>query len=141
MCFYNTWIFWEVMYHNYWDNNTNVYKWNSPLAAEPISFRIPNYKTCYHFLIFSYREGLCLGLFVWKQCSLYCINYYVCVVKEFPLTPWRSSCSTFWIGHVNEYPTMHSFGNPRHTQSIIAYMILTEYFWKFQWTIALWECC
>ena len=22
------------------------------------------------------------------------------------------------IGHVNEYPTMHYFGNPRHTQSI-----------------------
>ena len=24
------------------------------------------------------------------------------------------------------------FGNPRHTQAIIAYMILTDYFWKFQ---------
>ena len=36
------------------------------------------------------------------------------------------------IGHVSEYPTMHYFGNPRHTQSMIAYMILTEYFWKFQ---------
>ena len=39
------------------------------------------------------------------------------------------------IGHVNEYPTMHYFGNPRHTQSMIAYIILTEYFWKFQWKI------
>ena len=28
------------------------------------------------------------------------------------------------IGHVNEYPTMHYFGNPRHAQSMIAYMIL-----------------
>ena len=37
-----------------------------------------------------------------------------------------------FIGHVNEYPTMHYFGNPGHTQSMIAYMILTEYFWKFQ---------
>ena len=36
------------------------------------------------------------------------------------------------IGHVNEYPTMHYFGNPRHTKSMIAYIILTEYFWKFQ---------
>ena len=45
------------------------------------------------------------------------------------------------IGHVNEYPTMHYFGIPRHTQSMIAYKILTEYFWKFQWWIALWECC
>ena len=36
------------------------------------------------------------------------------------------------IGHVNEYPTMHCFGIPRHTQSMIAYKILTEYFWKFQ---------
>ena len=34
------------------------------------------------------------------------------------------------IGHVNEYPTMHYFGNPRHTQSMIAYKILTEFFWK-----------
>ena len=46
------------------------------------------------------------------------------------------------IGHVKEYPTMHFFGNPRHTQPMIAYiMILTEYFWKFQWKIALLECC
>ena len=46
------------------------------------------------------------------------------------------------IGHVNEYPnpTMYYFGNPRHTQSMTAYMILTEHFWKFQWKIALWEC-
>ena len=28
------------------------------------------------------------------------------------------------IGHVNGYPTMHYLGNPRHTQSMIAYMIL-----------------
>ena len=25
------------------------------------------------------------------------------------------------IGHVNEYPTMHYLGNPRHTQSMKAY--------------------
>ena len=30
------------------------------------------------------------------------------------------------IGHVYEYPVMHYFENPRHTQSMIAYMILTE---------------
>ena len=29
------------------------------------------------------------------------------------------------IGNVNEYPTMHHFGIPRHTQSIIAYVIFT----------------
>ena len=34
--------------------------------------------------------------------------------------------------NVNEYPTMHYFGNSRHTQTLIAYMILTEYLWKFQ---------
>ena len=45
------------------------------------------------------------------------------------------------IGHVNEYPTMHYFGIPRHCQSMIAYKILTEYFWKLQRKIALWECC
>ena len=31
------------------------------------------------------------------------------------------------IGHGNEYPTMHYFGNPGHTQSMIAYKILTKY--------------
>ena len=36
------------------------------------------------------------------------------------------------IEHVYEYPTMYDLGNPRHTQSMIAYMILSEYFWKFQ---------
>ena len=45
------------------------------------------------------------------------------------------------IGHVNEYPTMHYFGIPGHIQSMIAYNLLPEYFWKFQRNIALWECC
>mgnify|MGYP001801787920 CR=1 FL=1 len=36
------------------------------------------------------------------------------------------------IEHVNEYPTMHYFETPGHTQSMIAHMILTEYFWKVQ---------
>ena len=32
------------------------------------------------------------------------------------------------IGYVNKYPTMHYFGNPGHTQSMIAYiMIFTNY--------------
>ena len=39
------------------------------------------------------------------------------------------------IRHVNEYPTMQYFGIPRHTQSMIANMILTEKFWKFQWKL------
>ena len=29
--------------------------------------------------------------------------------------------TTAAIGHVNEYPTMHYFGNPRQTQSMRAY--------------------
>ena len=45
------------------------------------------------------------------------------------------------IGYVNEYPTMHYFGIPRDTQSMIAYKILTEYFWKFQSKFALREFC
>ena len=31
------------------------------------------------------------------------------------------------IGHVNEYPTMFYFRIPTHTQSMIAYKILTEF--------------
>ena len=27
------------------------------------------------------------------------------------------------MGHVNEYPTMHHFGIPGHTQSMVAYII------------------
>ena len=45
------------------------------------------------------------------------------------------------MGHFNEYPTMHCFEIPRHAQSMITFKILIEYFWKFQWKIALWECC
>ena len=30
---------------------------------------------------------------------------------------------------------------PWQTQSMIAYLLLTEHFWKFQLQIALWECC
>ena len=45
------------------------------------------------------------------------------------------------IGYVNKYPTMHYFGNPRHIQSMIAFLILTEFIWKFQWTICIVECC
>ena len=36
------------------------------------------------------------------------------------------------IRHVNEYPTMRYFGNPKDTQSMIAYKNVTKYFWKFQ---------
>ena len=43
--------------------------------------------------------------------------------------------------HVNEHPTMHYFGNPRHAQSMIANKNSTEYFWKIPVKIALWECC
>ena len=49
------------------------------------------------------------------------------VDQEFTTT---STCGT--MGHVNNHPTIHYFGIPRHTQSMIAYKILTEYFWKFQ---------
>ena len=41
------------------------------------------------------------------------------------------STTILLMGHVNEYPTMHYFGIPGHTQSMIAYKILTEYLWKF----------
>ena len=58
------------------------------------------------------------------------------------MNTWSIRGSLLWgfcitIGHVNEYPTMHYFGLPRQTQSMIAYGILTEYFWKFQWRIAI----
>ena len=36
------------------------------------------------------------------------------------------------IRYVDEYPTMHGFGNSRHTESMIAYISLTEYFWRFK---------
>ena len=41
----------------------------------------------------------------------------------------------FAIAVVNENPTMHYFGISRHIKSMIAYNILMEYFWKFQWKL------
>ena len=49
--------------------------------------------------------------------------------------------NSFSKGHVTEYSTMHYFGIPRHTKTMIAYKILTEYFWKIKIKIALCECC
>ena len=43
------------------------------------------------------------------------------------------------IRHVNEYPTMHEFKIPKYTRSKIAYKVLTEYLWKFQCKITVWE--
>ena len=48
------------------------------------------------------------------------------------------------IGHVNENPVMRHFGNPRHAQSMTAYLILTEYTCisgNSSKNIALWYCC
>ena len=53
------------------------------------------------------------------------------VTNSFHVGPIPSESILLPIGHVNEYPTMHYFGIPRHTQSMIANKILTEYFWKF----------
>ena len=33
-----------------------------------------------------------------------------------------------WIGHVDNIPTTHYFGNHRHTHAMMEYMIMTEYF-------------
>ena len=45
------------------------------------------------------------------------------------------------VGLYKQYPTMHYFGNPGHTQSMIAYKISTEYLREFRFQIALWKCC
>ena len=37
-------------------------------------------------------------------------------------TYWDKETSMMGIGHVNEYPTMHYFGIPIHTQSLIAFI-------------------
>ena len=57
------------------------------------------------------------------------------MVNVFDLGHGTQLCGDKSIGHVNKYPTMHYFGIPRLTQSMIAYKILTEYFWN------LWKCC
>ena len=51
------------------------------------------------------------------------------------------SLSQLKIRYFNEYPTMHYFGNPRHSESMKAYVIWAEYFWEFQSKTAFWECC
>ena len=54
---------------------------------------------------------------------------------------WIAQNKQIWRrpGHVNDYPRKQNIGIPGHTESLIAYKALTEYFWKFQWKIALWE--
>ena len=39
------------------------------------------------------------------------------------------------IEYVKEYPTMHHFGIPRYTQSLIAMKIWTKCFWVFKFKI------
>ena len=68
--------------------------------------------------------------FVPKMRKQFCVSYWQPLKTK--LYPCKVAPAATLVGHVNEYPTMHYFGNPRHTQSMIAYMILTEYFWKFQ---------
>ena len=46
---------------------------------------------------------------------------------------WGWQTLSFIMRHAPEYRTIHYFGYPRHTQSMIAYIIFSEYFWKFQW--------
>ena len=64
---------------------------------------------------------------------------YCCVFDSIAFVKLPSELLTQTIN--NEYPTMHYFGYPRHTQSMIAFVILTENFWKFQGKIALLKCC
>ena len=66
-----------------------------------------------------------LQIYDWVRCAPLCI---ICMQPQ------------FLIGHINEYSQWIILEFP-DTQSMIAYKILTEYFWKFQWLIALWECC
>ena len=73
-------------------------------------------------------------------CGPASLQFYFEIVDKQVINRQIISWSTL-IGRVNDYPTMHYFGIPTHTQSMIAYKILTEYCWKFQWEIALWECC
>ena len=68
---------------------------------------------------------------------LYVLNYSasLCSELERSAAVYSNQVNYKVIGHVNEYPTMHCFGVPRHTQSMRAFKILTEYFWKFQWKL------
>ena len=52
----------------------------------------------------------------------------IVVLTMFEKNPILALENAVILGHVNEYPRVHDFGIPRHTQSMIAYMILTEYF-------------
>ena len=86
-------------------------------------------------LLFLDKLRLFSDVYATSPVRLYCEVYEIlrfalmgCHVFKHPIYLYV----TISIGHVNEYPTMHYFGNPRHTQPMIAYIILTEYFWKFQ---------
>ena len=66
------------------------------------------------------------------QCIFILLTYDKCVPRPIStfysltevntLSGWiANNVSASQIGLVNEYPTMHYFGNPRHTQSMITY--------------------
>ena len=77
-----------------------------------------------------------LFLPMWQQKSIFfTVWHFGCLILSYNYT-----CIP-WIGHAYEYPTMHFSGIPRHAESTMAYKILTEYFWKFLWKIALWQFC
>ena len=42
-----------------------------------------------------------------------------------------------WHTVVKDYPTMHYIVIPSHTQSMIAYIILVEQFWEFQFKLCI----
>ena len=48
---------------------------------------------------------------IWELQASHCCSHHISIAL---------------IRHVNEYPTKHCFGNPRHTQSMIAYV----WFWR-----------
>ena len=125
----------NTMCHIYWQPLFFLQLMDIPVIAREFQTERRPFNTVHRFLKmfkFSHAEQGSSRLTKEKAMSRKFNEYCRDVFRKFV----HHQLNVFILGYVNEYPTMHYFGIPRHTQSMIAFEILTEYFWKFQWLIA-----
>ena len=123
-------IEWTCLHNRAHYSSTNIHNCHQPISRNVIPRNIATQLKCHFHNI----EKLHLSIskrYAWKWCKQCSTRRWIYSQKI-----WYSSrqLASDWkrIGQVNEYPAMHYFGNPCNTQSMIAYIILTKYFWKFQ---------
>ena len=105
---------WGVFFRNTGSQNPLRWEYNGLNSfIIDIQFHRNGFLKRFHYCSFNSRwtlHGSWKRLF-WELKNSHCCSHHILIAL---------------IGYVNEYPTMHCFGNPRHTQSMIAYV----WFWR-----------